>query len=192
MKGKKYFGILHNLNILTKWNLWIMWSFFGLSVLYDIILLLRSNQRIFRQLLTHYFNSIVFSIGSFDFVTFWLISLIDREIAMALFSDVNNPIIHCFPFILVLIEKFLVYHPYFQIVVHLIGIVVITAAYQATVLFLRTNTVSWAYLVFDSSKFNSRLFFFLSMWPMIAAVYISGAKINELIWKNALSSLTQS
>lgn len=191
MKRKKYFGILHNLNILTKWNLWIMWIFFGLSVLYDAILLLKANQKIFRLILTHYFNSIVFPICSFNFVTFWIIFFIDKEIAMALFSDVNNPSIHCFPFLLVLIEKYLVYHPYFQIVVHLVGIIFITAAYQATVLFLRTNTVSWAYLVFDSYKFNSRLFFFLFMWPMIAAIYISGAKINELIWKDALSSLTR-
>uniref|UniRef100_A0A0L8IGS6 Uncharacterized protein n=1 Tax=Octopus bimaculoides TaxID=37653 RepID=A0A0L8IGS6_OCTBM len=188
-KWHNWYIITHNLNVLSLWNQWILWLFFLLSLVYDIILSLKSNHRIFREILTHYFNSIVFPMGIFVSVIFWSIFFMDTEFIIDLLRDVNNHIIHSLPLFMVLIEKFLVYHPYFQVLAHLIGIVMITTSYQTTVLFLRTNTGSWVYLFLDSFKFNSRLLFFLSMWPMMTVIYISGAKFNQYIWKNALSTL---
>lgn len=187
-KWNSFLGILHNLNVLTIWNQWLLGIFFLFSLIYDIILSMKCKQRTFREFLTHYFNSIVFPMGTFVFLIFWSLCFIDNDFVMVLLTDINNHIIHCLPFVMVLIEKYLVYHPYFHVMVHIVGIIFITASYQSTVLFLRTKTTSWVYLFLDSYKFNSRFLFFFSMWPMITAIYIFGAKINDVMWKSALAN----
>ena len=178
-----WFGVFHNLRILTLWNLWILFFFLLASFLYDVILYVKkTTNRFFRQMLSDCFNAVVFPLSLFVNIVFLGVFLFDGDVPFGWFTDLHNQLSHTVPAVLVITERFLTYHPYINVRGHLIGFLLLTFLYQMTVMLLRTARGSWIYLFLDSFKLNSRMLFFLAMLPILCAIYFIGSQFNHRLW----------
>lgn len=179
-----WFGVFHNLRILTLWNLWILFFFFLASIFYDLVLSVKkSTHRFFRETLSDCFNAIVFPLSLFVQIVFLGVFLLDGDVPFGWFTDLHNQLSHTLPALLVILERCLTYHPYLNVRCHMISLVLLTFLYQLTVMLLRTARGSWIYLFLDSFKLNSRMMFFLAMLPILCIIYFIGSQFNHRLWR---------
>lgn len=171
-----------NFLFLTFWNQLLASIFVLLSIAYDFSLLLKINSLKWRALLSHFYNAVIFPLSIYMLISLWIITTIETMFSLTNFLLVTMPSI-------IILEKLIVYHPYFKMKSHLIGIFLMTVTYQIYVLYMGSRTGSYFYFFTDSFIMNTRLLLFLTMWPIITVVYVMGCKLNMVVWRKTLRTV---
>ncbi|KAI5930792.1 Androgen-dependent TFPI-regulating protein [Manis javanica] len=174
---------------LTLINLLLQVIFYGVACLEDVLKRIERKKSIafvtaFRDLL---FTTLAFPVSTFVFVTFWILFLYDQELVFPKDLDDVFPkwylhATHTIVFPLSLIEVILGPHSY---PLKKIGLSILTAfgiAYLSRVLWIYSETGTWAYPVFGKLSPAGLAVFFSLIYLLAAGSYLLGEKLNHWKW----------
>ncbi|XP_057349970.1 androgen-dependent TFPI-regulating protein-like [Manis pentadactyla] len=173
---------------LTLINLLLQAIFYGVACLEDVLKRIERKKSItfvtaFRDLL---FTTLAFPISTFVFVTFWILFLYDRELVFPkalddVFPKWYHHASHTVILPLSLTEVTLGPHSY---PLRKTGLTILTAfsvAYLSRVLWIYSETGTWAYPVFAKLSPAGLAVFFSLSYVLVAGIYLLGEKLN--LWK---------
>ncbi|GAB1606039.1 androgen-dependent TFPI-regulating protein-like [Argonauta hians] len=179
---------------LTYWNIWIQTLYFVISLLRDLIMWRSVDEsdgnkvRRLKITIDHIHATIVYPVGIFVVVTFWVIYHFDRELVFPLILDEIVPswlnhILHTWPIIFLLLDKFLVQHDYPTKFRGICFTIFYTSIYVAWILFLALAKGIWVYPVLQILNNNQRFVFISVLWMFAISIYLVGDSLTFFLWK---------
>ncbi|XP_014782995.1 androgen-induced gene 1 protein [Octopus bimaculoides] len=186
-----YFG---KFKYLTYWNIWIQTLYFVISLLYDLMKWRSVNkydQNKVRQLqivIDHVHATIVFPVGIFVVITFWLIYHFDRELVFPSFLDEIVPgwlnhILHTLPLVLLFLDKYLVPHCYPPKLRGIGYTFCYTSIYVVWILFLAFAKGIWVYPILQILNNQQRFVFIALLWLFGISIYLVGDGFTCFMWR---------
>ena len=174
---------------LTFWNICFQSAFYLISFINDVAEDVENrNIGFLQKFCDHYFASVVWPVGNFVVIMFWVLYHIDTSLvvepeALKLVPAWNRWVVHFWVTPFLFIEQLLHYHPYPRRKHGVVVTILVALTYLTWVFFIAFYADIWVYGVLKMLSWPGRVVFISALLVFIAILYVSGEYVTSFIWR---------